>query len=243
MRVIALVSLALALAASSMPLSTRADGGVSTTKEESTGTLGAVGSELGNAVNPPGNGAASAVSLENGSLGSSAASGSGSGGGVYESGSSTTSGLGSGPINPTRRSTTSSTPGDIEGAVSQLGGETASAVGSTTSTSNPIPGDANSDISALDDGAMTVLVLTKNVAKVPGAANKVILKHSGVRSVAGATNTFRLRAVTGNASGAGQAVGGLGEIAGAAAGQANGAGNGAKGIVKNAGAGSLSKSG
>jgi len=191
MRVIALVSLALALAVSSMPLTTRADGGVSTTKEESTGTLGATGSGLGNAVNPPGSGTASAAGLENGSLGSSAASGSESGGGVYKSGSSTTSGLGSGSINPARRSTISgsSAPGDVNSGVSTLDGKAASAAGDTVSvslsgTSYTAPVDAS--------GAWSVVV--------------------------GATDTLRLRAVTGSASGAGQAVGGLSEIAGAAAG-------------------------
>ena len=149
MRVIALVSLALALAlaASSMPLSTRADGGVSTAKGESTGTLSAVGSGLDNVVNPPGSGTSSAGGLENVSLGSSTTSGSENGGGAYKSGSGTASGSAPGSINPTRRSTTSSTPASVEGAVSQLGGE-ASTVGGTTSTSNLIPVHVIRDLSA-----------------------------------------------------------------------------------------------
>ena len=147
MRVIALVSLALALAVSSLPLSTRADGGISTTKGESAGTPGAVGSGLGNVVNPPGSGTASAGGLENGSLGSSTTSGSENGGGAYKSGSGTASGSAPGSINPTRRSNTSSTPGNVEGAVSQLGGE-APTVGGTTSTSNLTPVHVTRDLSA-----------------------------------------------------------------------------------------------
>ena len=96
MRVITLVSLALALMASSMPLSPGSDGGASTIMGESSGTLSAVGSGLGNAVNPPGSSTTLASGLENGSLGSSTTSGSENG--VYKSGSSTTPGLESGSI-------------------------------------------------------------------------------------------------------------------------------------------------
>ena len=120
MRAISLVSLALALAASSLPLSPGADGGVSTTKGESTGTPGAIGSGLGNAVNPPGSNTASAGGLENGSIGSSAASGSENGGGPYKSGSGAASGSESGSINPARRSTTSSISRDV-GDVGDIG--------------------------------------------------------------------------------------------------------------------------
>jgi len=206
-----------------MPLTTRAGGGVSTTEEESTGTLGTVGSGLGNAVNPPGSGTASATgfgsSFTSGStnlpVGAGYQSGIGSLGsllgsvGGLESGSGSVTGS-SGSISPTRRSTTSSTPGDVEGGVSQLSDEAASAVGGTTSTSNPIPGDVTGAISTLDG----------EVASAP--------EDSGA-SAANAVNSLRLRAVTDSASGSGQLVGGLGEVAGAAAGQASGAGNGAKG--------------
>jgi len=242
MRVIALVSLALALAASSMPLTTRADGGVSAPKGESTGTLGAVGSGTSSAT---GFGPSYASGSKN--LGPGYESGIGTlgtppgGVGGLQSGSGTVTGS-SGSINTTRRSTTSSTPGIVECALPQLGGEVASAVGSTTSISNPIPGDVNSDVSSLDGEVAPALGGTPSAPILPNTpGNSGALTIVGNSVCAGATDTLRLRAVTGSAFGAGQAVGGLGEIA---AEQAGGAGNGAQGTVKGAGAaGSLSKSG
>ena len=258
MRVIALVSLALALAASSLPLSTRSDGGVSTTKRESTanGTLGAVGSGLGSAVNPLGNGTASASSLENGLL-----AGSENGGGVYKSGSSTTSGLGS--IGQTRRSTTSSTPANVTGAVSQLGGE-ASTVSGTSATSNPIIANVTSGASLLGGGVSTGGGTSANSSSILSSVTSVVSQLVGGASTVGGTsatsnpilaNVTSATSSTSNpvtrdtlrsrddASSAGQTVSSAANVTSTAAGLPSSAENGAEGAVVGAVSGAVSSLG
>ena len=256
MRVIALVSLALALAASSLPLSTRSDGGVSTTKRESTGTLGAVSRGLGNAVDPLANGTASASSLENGLL-----AGSENGGGVYKSGSSTTSGLGS--IGQTRRSTTSSTPANVTGAVSQLGGE-ASTVGGTSATSNPIVAGVTSGASLLGGGVSTGGGTSANSSSILSSVTSVVSQLVGGASTVGGTsatsnpiltNVTSATSSTSNpvtrdtlrsrddASSAGQTVSSAANVTSTAAGLPSSAENGAEGTVVGAVSGAVSSLG
>lgn len=133
MRVIALVSLALALAASSVPLSTRSDG-VSASQDGSSETFGFAGNENGYTIHVPSSDSGSGSEDE--PSGTHAVNGSGSGN-IYVAGSSAIGSLESFGHHSIA-STGGDVPGVVKDATSQVLGRAESAVGHPVSVTNSV---------------------------------------------------------------------------------------------------------